>query len=126
MKINKWKIVWKYFTGGKEAVLDYALDVANDFINNLSTENRKMAFVCFEKGVVILKSLKELEPIVPQKWQEAYDSTMGAFETVISALYDLKISQEELAEITAKFREAYNDWYTPDEVDEKEEKGEKE
>ena len=35
ISISKFKIIWKFLFGGKEAVLDYVLDVANNLVEDV-------------------------------------------------------------------------------------------
>ena len=36
MTISKLKLIWKFLFGGKEAVLDYVIDVANNLVAKIS------------------------------------------------------------------------------------------
>ena len=38
MNINKIKLAWKFVTGGRDGVLDYALDCANTFADLMEIE----------------------------------------------------------------------------------------
>lgn len=110
MKISKFKLIWKFLTGGKEAVLDYVLDVANDFAQNLDDEKREHAYVLFERGLQIFTVMDSLKSFCPHKWYGAYEATLTAFAGLVMALRDLKVTKEELGSVMTKFRVAYDYW----------------
>ena len=116
MNISKIKIIWKFVTGGREAVLDYILGIANDFAARL--DHQKKSDVAAYLGVAenILGALERLAWLVPSKWHTAYADTITAFNAVVLALGDLKVTPEEVANVTADFRTAYQAWMLPDEV----------
>lgn len=125
MKISKFKLIWKFLTGGKEAVLDYVLDVANDFAQNLDDEKREHAYVLFERGLQIFAVMDSLKSFCPQKWYGAYEATLTAFAGLVMALRDLKVTKEELDSVMTKFKVAYDYWMSDDEGIEATEKTEK-
>ena len=116
MNISKIKIIWKFVTGGREAVLDYILGIANDFAARL--DDQKKSDVAAYLGVAenILGALEGLAWLVPSKWHTAYADTITAFNAVVLALGDLKVTPDEVANVTADFRTAYQAWMLPDEV----------
>lgn len=125
MKISKFKLIWKFLTGGKEAVLDYILDVANNFAQNLDDEKREHAYVLFERGLQIFTFMDSFKSFCPQKWYDAYEATLTAFAGLVMALRDLKVTKEELDSVMTKFKVAYDYWMTDDEADKVIDKAEK-
>ena len=116
MSISKFKIVWKFLTGGREAVLDYILEVANNLVGKLATakQDEIKGYLATAQG--ILNKLDAYSWLCPAKWQNAYGLTLAAFADVISALSDLKVTADEVTGVIAAFQNAYCSWHTDDEV----------
>lgn len=118
MKISYVKIAMKYVFGGKEAVLDYILDLANAAVANLSTDNKEKIKSVLDFTNKLLALMDKLLTFCPQKWRGAWQSTMLALAAVTNAAEDLNITPEELTDCTTKFQVAYALWRTPDTVTE--------
>lgn len=114
MKISKLKIVWKWLTGGKEAVLDYVLDIANNLVGKVSNAKQEEMKGYLSSANAILDTLRKYKWICPAKWQTAYGLTLQAFAGVVNALYDLKVTSDELAGCVTSFQVAYAAWRTDD------------
>ena len=114
MNISKLTIVWKFLTGGREAVLDYVLDVANNLVGKLATAKQDEIKGYLAVAQRILKQLEDLTWLCPQKWLAAYTATLSAFADVVSAMSDLKLTGDEVTQICAAFQTAYSAWRADD------------
>lgn len=114
MKISYLKIALKYVFGGKEAVLDYILDLANNAVSLISQENQEKT----KKVVAFLEKLLALcDKLVvwcPAKWRKQFLAVSLCIGSVVNAAEDLKVTKAELAEIADKFRLAYAAWRVDD------------
>ncbi len=120
MKVSYTKVLFKYVFGGKEAVLDYILDLANTAVASLSTDNKEKIKSVLEFAKKLLALMDKLTVFCPAKWRGAWQSTTLALAAVVSAAEDLSITPEELTDCTTKFQVAYALWRTPDSVTETE------
>ena len=110
MNISKIKLAWKFITGGREGVLDYALDVANTFADRLADAKKEDIKDYLSTARSILNTLDSLSWLCPSKWRQAYALTLSAFADLVAALNDLKLTQDELTAICDAFRIAYAAW----------------
>lgn len=110
IKISKIKIAWKFITGGREGVLDYALDVANSLADRIPAAKRDEISGYFDMATKILNALDALSFLCPAKWRRAYAVTQAAFADLVSALSDLKLTADETAHVVDSFRVAYAAW----------------
>ena len=110
MKISKFKLVWKFLTGGREGVLDYCLDVANSFTGRLPNAKREDLKAYLAAARSILGTLDSVSWLCPSKWRQAYALTLSAFADLVAALDDLKVTQDELTAVCNAFRIAYAAW----------------
>ena len=110
MNISKIKLAWKFITGGREGVLDYALDVANTFVDRLADAKKEDLKSYLTTARNILDTLNSLSWLCPSKWRRAYELTVYAFANLVSALNDLKVTQDELTGVCNSFRIAYAAW----------------
>ena len=115
ISISKFKIIWKFLFGGKEAVLDYVLDVANNLVAKISDAKQDEIKGYLAVAQNILKKMSDLTWLCPQKWLAAYGATLSAFGDLVEALTDLKVTAEEITEVVAAFQTAYAAWRTDDE-----------
>jgi hypothetical protein len=116
MNISKIKLVWKFLTGGREAVLDYILEIANNLVGKLATAKQDEIKGYLSTAQSILTKLDAYSWLCPSKWQKAYTVTLAAFADVIVALEDLKVTPGEVNGVIAAFQNAYCSWHTDDEV----------
>ena len=114
MNISKLKIVWKFLFGGKEAVLDYVIDVANNLVAEISSAKQAELKGYLKNAQGILDTLTGLKWLCPSKWRKAYSLTISAFADVVTALGDLAISPDEIDGIVTAFQSAYCAWRTDD------------
>ena len=110
MNISKIKLWWKFLTGGREGVLDYALDVSNNFANKLSDAKKEDLKSYLSTANRILGTLDSLSWLCPSKWRQAYALTMSAFSDLIAALEDLNVTKDELKYVCDAYRLAYASW----------------
>lgn len=114
MHISKLTIIWKYLTGGREAVLDYALGVANNLAANLDAHKKENVSSYLGLATKILSAMEKLAWLVPEKWQVAYGKTLFAFTDLVVALEDFKVTTEEVERVTKNVKEAYEYWMADD------------
>ena len=110
MNISKLKLTWKFITGGREGVLDYALDCANTFADRLADAKREDIKSYLATARNILDTLNSLSWLCPSKWRQAYALTLSAFADLVAALDDLKVTPDELTAVCNSFRIAYAAW----------------
>ena len=110
MNISKLKLAWKFITGGREGVLDYALDCANTFADRLADAKREDIKSYLATARNILDTLNSLSWLCPSQWRQAYALTLSAFADLVAALDDLKVTQDELTAVCNAFRIAYAAW----------------
>lgn len=110
MNISKLKLAWKFITGGREGVLDYALDIANNFTNRIADAKKEEIKDYLSTARRILGALDSISWLCPAKWLHAYTLTIGAFADLVAALEDLQITREELTTVCNAFQLAYSDW----------------
>ena len=110
MNISKLKLVWKFLTGGREAVIDYALDVANTFADRLADAKKEEIGKWLATAWKIFDTMGAVSCLCPSKWRSAYEDTVAAFGAFIGALNDLKVEKDELAKVADAFRLAYAAW----------------
>lgn len=115
MKVSYIKLAMKYLFGGKEAVLDYILDLANAAVANLSAANKEKIKAAVALAENLLGWMDKLLAFCPQKWRGAWHETTLALAAVVNAADDLEVTPEELKDVTAKFAVAYAAWRAPDE-----------
>ena len=114
--MSKLKLIWKFLFGGREGVLDYVLDVANNFVAEISSAKQNELKGYLKNAQSILDTLTGLKWLCPSKWRKAYLLTISAFADVVTALGDLAISSDEITGIVASFQSAYCAWRTDDSV----------
>ena len=110
MNISKLKLAWKFITGGSEGVLDYALDVSNNFANKLPNAKKEDIKSYLATARNILDTLNILSWLCPSKWRQAYTLTVSAFADLVAALDDLKVTKDELTDVCDNFKLAYAAW----------------
>lgn len=114
MNISKMKIAWKYLFGGMGSVVDYLLDVLNEALDAIDPANKVKVTAALNVAQKVLATLTALKWLCPTKWQIAYGETVEAVEAVAAALFDLKLTPEELAKVRKEFAEAVAAWKSPD------------
>ena len=110
MNISKLKIVWKFLMGGREGVLDYALDCANTFADRLADAKKEDLKSYLSTAHSILDTLNSLSWLCPSKWRQAYALTLSAFGALVAALDDIRVTPDELTDVCNSFRIAYAAW----------------
>ena len=114
MSISKFKVLWKFLTGGREAVLDYVIDVANNLAAKISDAKQDEIKGYLATAQNILKKMNDLTWLCPQKWLAAYGATIYAFGDLVEAFTDLKVTAEEIDGIVTAFQTAYAAWRVDD------------
>ncbi len=117
MNISKFKIIWKFLIGGREAVLDYVLEVANTLVAKIEDAKQDEIKGYLAQAESILGTLDRYSWLCPQKWLKAYQVTLSAFADLVSAMSDLKLTPEEVTQLCAAFKEAFAAWHTGDDVE---------
>ena len=110
MNISKLKLAWKFITGGREGVLDYALDIANTFADRLPDAKKEDIKDYLATARNLLATLDSLSWLCPSKWRPAYVLTLAAFADLVDALDDLKVTQDELTAVCNAYQLAYASW----------------
>lgn len=110
MNISKIKLAWKFITGGREGVLDYALDCANTFTDRITDAKREDIKSYLSTARNILDTLSSLSWLCPSKWRQAYAFTLSAFADLVEALDDLKVTPDELTAVCNSFKLSYAEW----------------
>lgn len=110
MNISKLKLAWNFLTGGREGVLDYALDCANTLADRLADAKKEDLKSYLSTARNILGTLKSISWLCPSKWRQAYALTLSAFADLVAALDDLNITPEEFTAVCNAFRIAYAAW----------------
>jgi hypothetical protein len=64
----------------------------------------------------ILNTLKAFSWLIPTKWQTAYSKTLKAVEDTATALEDLQLTQEELANVITAYSSAVDAWKSGDDA----------
>ena len=107
MNISKFKLVWKFLTGGGTGVVDYVLDVGNTIADRLPDAKRDEIGGYLATARRVLDTMGAVSWLCPKKWLDAYEGTVAAFGALVAALGDLKVTKEEIAEVSNAFRRAY-------------------
>lgn len=110
MNISKLKLAWKFITGGREGVLDYALDVANTIADRIPNAKKEEIGKYLATARKVLDTLNSLSWLCPSKWRQAYSFTLSAFGALVAALDDLKVTQDELTSVCNSFKLSYAEW----------------
>ena len=114
MNISKWKVVWRFFTGGGVGVVDYLLTVLKNALNGLGDATKEKIQAVLNLAMKVLSIAQAVRVFVPVKHQLAYDLTIEALQTLIVSLRDLEITGEELQDLVDGYNEAYSAWMSPD------------
>ena len=114
MTISKFKLIWKFLFGGREAVLDYVIDVANNLVAKLGDAKQDEIKGYLASAKSVLAKMSDLTWLCPQKWLAAYGATLSAFGDLVEALEDLKVTAEEITEVVTAFQTAYAAWRADD------------
>ena len=108
--MSKFKIIWKFLFGGREAVLDYILDTANSLVAKIGEAKQEEVKGYLAQAESILATLDKYSWLCPQKWLATYTATLSAFADVVQALSGLKLTGDEVTSICAAFQTAYAAW----------------
>ena len=110
MNISKIKLAWKFITGGREGILDYALDVANTFVDRLADAKKEDIKSYLATARKVLDTMGAVSWLCPKKWLDAYEETVAAFGCLVAALNDMKVTRYEIEKVCNAFRIAYAAW----------------
>lgn len=99
----------KFLFGGFESATDYALGLLNNF---LSTASPTVAWIV--KAVTLARTvygyLVKYSEYCPSKWRDEYNAVLDAVGTTADSLSDLKLTSEEIKEVTGKFKAVHASW----------------
>ena len=116
-------LAWKAFAGFVnpfstvfDSVSGYALTALNGAVRSIDPANQAKVQAALNIALKLLNVLRALSWLCPAKWQTAYRETVEAAEAVVEALKDLKLTQDEVAEIAKEFGEAVAAWRSPDDA----------
>ena len=110
MNISKFKIALKYIFGGIDSVMEYLLEIVNEALAKIDTENRAKIAAAYNTILNVLATLNALAWLCPARWQSAYRNTIGAVEAVANALMDFTIEPAELTNDKDAFNAAVTAW----------------
>ena len=110
MNISKFKIALKYIFGGIDSVMEYLLEIVNEALAKIDTENRAKIAAAYNTILNVLATLNALAWLCPARWQSAYRNTIGAVEAVANALMDFTIEPAELTNVKDAFNAAVTAW----------------
>lgn len=114
MNISKFKIAFKYLFGGIDSVMEYLLEIVNEALAKIDTENRAKIAAAYNTILNVLATLNALAWLCPARWQSAYRNTIGAVEAVANALMDFTIEPAELTKVKDAFNAAVTAWRAGD------------
>ena len=108
-------IAWSFIKGAfslsksaKESVIDYVLGQVNKILEKPDLSKR-----IGEAYSVALKCssiLKKYSDWCPAKWQDEFNDTIEAVDTLIDTFKDGKVEAFEVVNVCDKFKTAYNNW----------------
>ena len=111
MNVSLLKITWLIATFRKSQVPQYLLDVANNWVADAMSENtRAKVALCLSRGRTILAAMRNFAWLCPERWRKDYELTVAAFEAVVAACEDYKLTIEEISECATAFKIAYAEW----------------
>ena len=116
LEISKIKLVWKLLTGGASGLGTYALELGNSALASLNASNKQSIQAVLNYMTKILNTLKAFSWLIPTKWQTAYSKTLKAVEDTATALEDLQLTQEELANVITAYSSAVDAWKSGDDA----------
>jgi hypothetical protein len=114
MNISKWKVVWKFITGGGVGVVDYLLTVLKNALNGLGDATKEKIQAVLNLAMKILSIAQAVRIFIPVKYQLAYDLTIKALQTLVASMQDLEITGAELQALINGYNEAYAAWMSSD------------
>lgn len=114
MNISKWKIAWKFITGGGVGVVDYLLAVLKNALAGLGDATKDRVMAVLNLSMKVLSVAQVVRVFIPVKYQLAYELTVKALQNIVASLQDLEITGAELQAIIAGYNEAYAAWMSPD------------
>ena len=99
----------KFLFGGFESATDYALGLLNTFF---STSSPTVAWIV--KAVMLTRTVHEylvkFSEYCPSKWRDEYNAVLDAVGATADALSDLRLTSDEIKEITCKFKAVHTAW----------------
>jgi hypothetical protein len=110
MKVSVWKMLWKRLWGGKEAVFDYLLDLANNCVDRIPGATKERLAEVYKAAVDIRARMEALGWIVPKAWRKYYAGVLDCLDAVLSAVSDGRVTGGELSGLVESFRSAYAAW----------------
>ena len=110
IKVSKWKLFWKGLVGGREAVFDYLLDVANTAASKIPEATREDIRRVYETVLDVRARIDSLAWVVPSKWRKYYASVLSCIDALVDTLGDGRVEKKELESVLAAFQSAYAVW----------------
>ena len=114
ISISKWKVLWKFATGGGVGVADYLLTVLKTALDGIGDATREKIQAVLNLAMKVLSVAQAVRAFVPVKYQLAYDLTVKAVQTLIASLQGLEVTGAELKAVIGGYNEAYAAWMSPD------------
>ena len=119
--MNKLALTWAALKGlvnpfGSvfESLADYALDKVNGALDAIDVGRREKVQAALNISQKALSVMQAVRFLCPVKWQTAYVDILDAVYNVITALFDLHLTMDELSGVRERFSKAYAEWRGPD------------
>lgn len=119
--MNKLALTWAALKGllnpfGSvfDSLATYALGRVNAALASIDTSRRETVQSALNVASAALALLNAFAWLCPVKWQTAYKATVEGVQDTCNALFDLHLSDEELAGLRDAFTKAVAAWQSPD------------
>lgn len=114
MKINSWKVVWNFITGGGVGAMDYLLGLLKHVLTGLGDPTKEKITATLNFSLKVLAVAEVVKVFIPARWQIAYSLTVAAIKKVVESLQDFGVTGEDLQAILDGYTKAYEAWRGPD------------
>lgn len=113
--MSKYKILWNAFVGvlsprssAFEKVSDYVLGAIIEWLNESGFVQSAASYQ--DKIAAALRVLSALSVFCPAKWVAAYNVTLRVFESLLDAIEDAQVTEDEIASVRERVFTAYDAW----------------
>lgn len=107
MEISKLRALWALVTGGWAGLAEYVLEAVNAALKKFDA-TRLAQFAQVVKSVA--NALIALTPLLPEKYRDAANETIGSVNTLALSLADGHVTQAELDECIDQIEAAIAAW----------------
>lgn len=113
--MSKFKILWNAFVGvlspwssAFEKVSDYVLGTVIGWLNDSGFIQSAASYQ--DKIAAALRVLSALSAFCPAKWVTAYNATLRVFDSLLDAIEDAQVTEDEIASVRERVFTAYDTW----------------